>query len=144
MDFDGVKEHILTRLEKELKPTLYYHDINHTLDVYRSAERIASLEKVSKHDELLIKTAALFHDSGMLRTYTGHEEASCDIAKETLPNYGYEAEGIKSVCKMIMTTKLPQSASDQLEMKHTRWLRLQAIWLSAPNGLYYIYYNYIS
>jgi len=116
MNFDGVKKYILTKLEKELKPTLYYHDVHHTLDVYHSAERIATLEKVSKHEKFLIKTAALFHDSGMLRTYTGHEEASCEIAKETLPKYGYKPEDIKCICKMIMTTKLPQSASDQLEM----------------------------
>ncbi len=116
MDFDGVKKCILTKLEKELKPTLYYHDINHTLDVYHSAERIATHEKVSKHEKILIETAALFHDSGMLRTYTGHEEASCEIAKETLPEYDYKPDEIKCICKMIMTTKLPQSASNQLEM----------------------------
>lgn len=116
MDFEGTKRYILDQLQKGLKPTLYYHDINHTLDVYHSVERIAGLEKVSKHEELLIKTAALFHDSGMLRTYTGHEAASCEIANETLPKFGYQANDIEWICKMIMTTKLPQSASEKLEM----------------------------
>lgn len=116
MDFDGAKSFILGELQKGLKPTLYYHDINHTLDVYHSVERIAALEKVSKHEEILIKTAALFHDSGMLRTYIGHEEASCEIAQETLPKYNYQREEVNCICKMIMTTKLPQSASEKLEM----------------------------
>jgi uncharacterized protein len=116
MDFEGVKKYILNKLEHELKPNLYYHDIQHTLDVYRSAERIAALENVTQNEDYLIKTAALFHDSGMLRTYTGHEEASCQIATETLPGFGYDKHDIDVVCKMIMTTKLPQSATDKPEM----------------------------
>lgn len=116
MDFEGAKQYILTILEQELKPTLYYHDINHTLDVYNSAERIAALENMSPEETLLIKTASLFHDSGMLRTYTGHEEAACEIARETLPGFGYVPSEIDCICRMIMTTKLPQSASDKLEM----------------------------
>ncbi len=114
MDFDGAKAYILNRLEKELQPHLYYHDINHTLDVYLSAQRIAGLEKVEAHETTLIETAALFHDSGMMRTYKGHEEASCEIVIETLPKYGYSQSSIDAICDMIMTTKLPQSASGML------------------------------
>ncbi len=116
MDFEGVKSYIITKLSKELKPTLYYHDISHTLDVLHSAERIARYESVSQTEEILLKTAAVFHDSGMLRTYTGHEEAACDIARETLPRFNYNKEQIDHICNMILTTKLPQSASEKLEM----------------------------
>lgn len=116
MNFDGAKSFILRKLEGELKPNLYYHDIDHTLDVYHSVERIAKLEKVSNEESLLIKTAALYHDSGMLRTYIGHEEASCNIARETLPRFDFSDKQIEVICKMIMTTKLPQSASEKLEM----------------------------
>ena len=115
MDFEGAKQFILDKLRKELKPTLYYHDISHTLDVYDSVKRIASLEKVNSTDLLLLKTAALFHDSGMLRTYTGHEEASCEIANKYLPGFGYSPEAIKLINKMIIATKLPQNASGHLE-----------------------------
>ncbi|OQX76901.1 MAG: hypothetical protein B6D64_09090 [Bacteroidetes bacterium 4484_276] len=115
MDFEGAKQFILDKLRKELKPTLYYHDISHTLDVYGSVKRIASLEKVNGTDLLLLKTAAMFHDSGMLSTYIGHEEASCDIASEYLPQFGYGPEAIELINKMIMATKLPQSATGHLE-----------------------------
>ncbi|NCU32591.1 MAG: phosphohydrolase [Candidatus Moranbacteria bacterium] len=63
----------------------------------------------------MVKTACLFHDSGMLKTYIGHEEASCELVSETLPKFGYLPEAIASINKMIMTTKLPQSAESQLE-----------------------------
>jgi hypothetical protein len=51
----------------------------------------------------------------MLTTYKGHEEASCVIAAEYLPDFGYTAQEIERVNKMIMATKLPQNASTHLE-----------------------------
>nr|NQU89730.1 HD domain-containing protein [Bacteroidota bacterium] len=115
MDFEGVKIFIINKLKAELNPALYYHDIHHTLDVYESAERIAKLENVSDEELILIKTASLFHDSGMLKTYTGHEEASCEISGQYLPEFGYDQQQIDIINRMIMTTKLPQSASERLE-----------------------------
>lgn len=116
MNFDGAKSFILRKLQEGLKPTLYYHDVDHTLDVYSSAERIMRLEGINGEEALLVKTACLYHDSGMLRTYKGHEEASCDIANETLPRFDYSKKQIDVICNMIMTTKLPQSANEKLEM----------------------------
>jgi len=115
MNFEGAKNFILEKLKKELKPTLYYHDLHHTLDVYHSVERIAALEKVNSTELLLLKTAAMYHDCGMLRAYVGHEEASCEIADEYLPGFGYKPEEIKVINRMIMATQLPQNASDHLE-----------------------------
>jgi predicted metal-dependent HD superfamily phosphohydrolase len=114
MDFEGAKSYILKALE-ELNPKLYYHDLSHTHDVLNSAERIARLENVSDSEAVLLKTAALYHDSGMLRTYNGHEEAACQIVSEVLPGFGYSNDQTAHICRMIMTTKLPQSASGKLE-----------------------------
>lgn len=110
MNYEGVKAFMLEKLRNELDPSLYYHDINHTIDVLESSERLLNAESVPEDGQLIVKTACLFHDSGMLRTYMGHEEASCEIAKEVLPGYDYPTETIETICKMIITTKLPQSA----------------------------------
>lgn len=115
MNFESAKKFILDKLKKELKPTLYYHDVSHTMDVYESTIRIAGLEKINGDDLLLLKTAAMYHDSGMLKTYVGHEEASCEIASEYLPGFGYNTDEITQINKMIMATKLPQNASDHLD-----------------------------
>jgi len=115
MNFEGARIFILEKLKNELKPELYYHDLNHTLDVYHSVLRIARLEKVNSADLILLKTAAMYHDCGMLRTYVGHEEASCEIAEEVLPDFSYKPDEILQVNKLIMATKLPQNASDHLE-----------------------------
>jgi hypothetical protein len=115
MDFEAAKTFILDKLRKELSPVLYYHDINHTLDVYRSVERIAAMENVTGADLILLKTAALFHDSGMLTTYVGHEEASCRFTEIHLPHFGYSPDEIIKINKMILATKLPQRASGLME-----------------------------
>jgi len=115
MNFEGAKQFIYDKLKNGLKPTLYYHDITHTLDVFNSTVRIAELEQVNSADLMLLKTAAMYHDCGMLRTYIGHEEASCMIVAEYLPNFGYSSREIDLVNEMIMATQLPQNASNRLE-----------------------------
>lgn len=115
MNFEKAREYIIKKLVDELNPALTYHNIDHTLDVLQAAGNLASLEKLNGHDKTLLETAALFHDSGMLKTYIGHEEASAEIVRQYLPDFGYQPDEIDIVCKMIITTKLPQSASTFLE-----------------------------
>jgi len=113
--FTSIKEPILSRLKNELDPRLGYHNIMHTLDVLEQAEVLAKQENVTdKHDLLLLKTAAVFHDSGFLFVYKGHEEKGCEIASESLRNVLSE-EDIKKVSGMIMATKIPQSPNTLLE-----------------------------
>ena len=113
--FTSIKQPILTRLENELDSRLGYHNITHTLDVLEQAEVLAEQEKVTdKHDLLLLKIAAVFHDSGFLFVYKNHEEKSCEIASESLRNV-FSEEDIKKVFGMIMATKIPQTPNTLLE-----------------------------
>ena len=113
--FTSIKQPILSRLEEQLDPRLGYHNISHTLDVVKQAGIIAKQEGVrDKHDLLLLRTAAAFHDSGFLFVYKGHEEKGCEIASEDLKNV-FSAPDIKKICGMIMATKIPQSPNTLLE-----------------------------
>ena len=113
--FTSIKQPILSRLENELDPRLGYHNLSHTLDVVEQAEVIAKQEKVNdKHDLLLLKTAAVFHDSGFLTVYKNHEEKSCEIASESLINV-FSEEDINKIRGMIMATKIPQTPHTLLE-----------------------------
>ena len=115
MKYPEARDFIIKKLSNELDPDLTYHRIEHTLDVLNAAGNFAELEGISAHDRIILETAALFHDSGMLTTYIGHEDASVDIARKYLPEYGYETRDIDLISDMIITTKLPQSASTFLE-----------------------------
>lgn len=117
MEIEKAQDYIIARLESQLDPTLFYHGIHHTIDVVQAAMDIARLEGLM--DEELIRllwTAALYHDSGFLTTYQGHEEAGCALVRAVLPGFGYSGTQIETICGMIMATKIPQSPKNALEM----------------------------
>ena len=74
-------------------------------------------ENISDEQDLfLLKTAALYHDSGFLFTYQNHEEKSCQIFNEDAAEYGFSANSINVVCGIIMATKIPHTPVTKLEM----------------------------
>lgn len=109
-DFDGARDYILDLLRNKLDSNLYYHNADHTTDVYQACLRLIELEGIGDADKLLIETAALYHDAGMLLEYDNHEEKSVEIIREVLPRFGYDAEQIERIGRMILCTKLPQDA----------------------------------
>lgn len=108
-------QYILHRLKTELPEHFYYHNVDHTLDVYHAAASISEKEHISEEDKKLLLVAALYHDSGYLNHVKDHEKASCDIAREALPNFGYTNEQTNHVCAIIMATQLPQQPKNKLE-----------------------------
>ena len=116
MDYNKAKDWIISRLVKDLDPTLTYHNIDHTIDVLGSTTKIAKSENITGDQLLILQTAALYHDSGMLRLYKGHEMKSTEIVKEVLPTMNYSDKAITSICNMILTTELPQNAKSIDEM----------------------------
>ena len=113
--FDRIAPLWLDKLEKELKPELQYHSINHVLTVIERVEFIGSYEGLAPNDVALVKIAALFHDSGFLISPTNHEASSCAIVRDTLPDYGFAEADIEHICELIMATKIPQSPKTLLE-----------------------------
>ena len=115
MNFHAAKAFVLDKLERELSEQLAYHGIHHTLDVFYTIEELCYLEKVSPYEELLLKTAALFHDSGFTINNKEHEMLGCQIARQHLPAYGYTPTEVDRICGMIMATKIPQDPQNYLE-----------------------------
>jgi uncharacterized protein len=116
MNTAAAGEFILAKLERDLPQDLFYHGVHHVLDVTWAALSIAAQESVTDSESLdLLKTAALYHDSGFISTYKNHEEEGCRIASEVLPGFGYTAEQIRIICGMIMATKIPQNPQTHLE-----------------------------
>lgn len=113
--FTQIKDKLLNKL-KDLDPRLSYHNIDHTLDVLIEAQRIAISEKITNKRELyLLKLAALYHDSGFLKIYDGHEEVSCSIFKKDAADFDLTDEEIKFVQNLIMVTKITNVPHTRLE-----------------------------
>lgn len=100
----------INKLSTDLKPELIYHSVFHTLDVYRTVEKLAKSEKLNRTDSDIVKTAALMHDIGFISQYKDHEEVSAEFARKHLPDFEYTSEEIELVASIIMKTKLPQNA----------------------------------
>lgn len=115
VNFEKAKDFILNKLTEELPKHLYYHNIDHILDVYEAAILYAKLEGISTEDTELLKIAALFHDSGFIVKANGHELISCNFAEKYLPDFGYNAHQIEKIKGMIMATKIPQAPKNYLE-----------------------------
>lgn len=113
--FHDLQETMLDMLENELPADLHYHNIKHTVDVVTEVELIGWAEGISDEDLLILKTAALFHDAGHIRSYTDHEFHSTVIAREMLPGFNYSAGQIERICDIILSTKLPPAPKDILE-----------------------------
>ena len=113
--FTDLQEAILDKLERELPKTLHYHNYKHTIDVVNQAELIGLGEGLDDSDILILKTAALFHDSGHIIGYENHEFYSTQFAREILPKWHYNEEQIEKICTIIMATKLPPNPHNLLE-----------------------------
>jgi predicted metal-dependent HD superfamily phosphohydrolase len=117
MDIELARAYIFEELSNRLDANLFYHGLHHTKDVVAAAMEIASLEDVTDRESLvLLETAALYHDCGFMNVYKGHEQESCRIACECLPDYNYSPAQIEAICGMIMATKIPQMPQSRLEM----------------------------
>lgn len=111
-----IYDHVINQLLAGLSEKLTYHSIYHTLDVLEQCQRIAGEEGIADEHELyLLKTAALYHDTGFLHTYKGHEEAGYKLAMQFLPAYGFSGQDLKKIGGMILATQLPQTPRNKME-----------------------------
>lgn len=100
----AVEAYVVQLLNDKLPANLYFHNIEHTLQVKEAAVELAKAEKVSKKDREILTLAALFHDTGFINTYEEHEGESQIIAAAYLREKGYPEENITKVKQLIKVT----------------------------------------
>ena len=116
IDMEGARKYALDRLSSELLPTLSYHSVWHTeQEVVQQALILASEENLSEIHTLLVHTAALYHDIGLIVTRDEHEFIGAQIAKMALPKFGFCMDHIRIIQSMIISTRLPQKPKNLLE-----------------------------
>ena len=111
----SMKNFIVNLLRNNIQEQYHYHNFNHTLYVEEKALEIGRHEECTGEELELLSAAALWHDTGYIKTYINHEEESCLMARQYLPAYGYSTAEIDRVNGMIMATKIPQSPENKLE-----------------------------
>jgi predicted metal-dependent HD superfamily phosphohydrolase len=117
IDFEHMRNDVVNRLKALLPENVIYHDITHTLNVEKAAERYARLEGINEENILLLRTAALYHDTGFILQYHHNEEFAIQMAESYLPRFGYSDEQINVISDMIRSTEShqePQSILAQI------------------------------
>jgi adenylate cyclase len=115
IQFMDIEEIILDLLEKNLPSNLYYHNVKHTVDVVTEVELMGWAEGLDEESVLLLKIAALFHDAGHIVDYRHHEHEGTLLASQILPRYKIPPHHIETICRLIMSTKLPPQPLDKME-----------------------------
>lgn len=105
---------VVDLLQEKLPSGLVYHLVDHTLDVIEAATRLSKLERIDEHELELVMVAAALHDIGYTVRYKYNEEAAAEIAREILPNYGYDKSEIAMIESCILATRIPQSPKNHL------------------------------
>jgi adenylate cyclase len=137
--FADLEEAILDRLEKELPPDIHYHNMKHTIDVVTQVEIIGRGENVSEEELLILKTAALMHDTGFLIDYNNHEKRSIELTRDVLRRFSYSEDQIDSVTNLIEVTHPKSKPANRLQaiMKDADLDYLgRADFLTLSNNLY--------
>jgi predicted metal-dependent HD superfamily phosphohydrolase len=116
MELDSLRTLVLKKLKKELNPNLYYHNYQHTLDVCESVDRLAEIENINGEERILLRTAALMHDTGFIWRYENNEELACEYSRDILPEFKFSNGQIEHITNMIMSTQIPQKPQDKLGM----------------------------
>lgn len=114
-DFTAAYAYVSGRLQTELDPRLTYHSIHHTFDVLEAAERLGEMEGISAEEQLLLRSAALYHDIGYIESLERNEPIAVRIAAETLPGFGYSPGQIAVIDGLIMATQIPQQPQTHLQ-----------------------------
>lgn len=108
-DYLCAANYVQARFAEDLSPALVYHNAYHTFDdVLPAATWLAQEMGLDDECVLLIRTAAVFHDTGFLEQVQDHESRSIRLAQAVLPTCGYSTAQISCISDIIAATRLPQ------------------------------------
>lgn len=93
----------------------YFHNLQHTLDVYERVGYLAEKSKLSKKECEWLRLASLFHDTGFIFRYDDNEYYGAKIAERFLVHNNYPKIWINKVKKLIMATVVWYQPKNLLE-----------------------------
>ncbi|MEZ5042627.1 MAG: DUF5706 domain-containing protein [Saprospiraceae bacterium] len=120
------EQYVTTLLTEKLSDDHTYHNLAHTLKVREACLEIAKGMDINKDELEILELAALFHDTGFITQYDGHEAVSHHLAAEFLEARDYKDKKQQKVLGCIDATQVgrePQSVLEEI-MKDADLLNL--------------------
>ena len=102
----AAENYVVNLLENKLSPDFLYHNVQHTLMVAKAVRLMAVEMDLSAENKEILELAALFHDTGFVKVYSGHEAISKQIAQDFLQKQGYPTEKIEEIKLCIDATQM--------------------------------------
>jgi HD superfamily phosphodiesterase len=120
MDFklylQETEEYVTWLFTDQPKSYLVFHNLDHTGKVVLHCREMAAWYSLNEPDELILYTAAWFHDTGHLFAPMAlHEEESVKIMMTFLRNKNMKEEDILKAEQCILSTRIPQQPKTLLE-----------------------------
>lgn len=112
---DKTKEHCTQLLLQSRCNELSFHNTQHTKEVFAAVKKIGFYSNLNKEELEVVLLAALFHDTGNIDCFNGHEDVSAHKASEYLTEIGFDPQKTEKVVKCILATKMPQTPTNILE-----------------------------
>lgn len=100
----SAEEYVFNLFKEKLPPDHVYHNYKHTFQTVKACKEIAGSYNLSSRELEIVLLAAIFHDTGYIETYQGHEEVSVRLFNEFIGG-DYPLEDIKLVEELILSTK---------------------------------------
>jgi uncharacterized protein len=113
--YNAVSDEVCQRLLSEIPAHYKYHSLRHTMDVIQQCNWIGQAEHLDDDAMLIVRVAALFHDTGYMYSRTNHEELSCVYFKEMAQKYALPLTEQELITGCIMATKIKQSPQKMIE-----------------------------
>ena len=112
---DQVQDYVERFVSDKFPVGICYHNIDHIYDVVEGCRIIGRDCNVNGRDMELLEAAAWLHDLGYYAGYVNHEAVSASLAQEFLLKNGWSEEEVEIIRNCILSTKVPQNPTTQLE-----------------------------
>ncbi len=111
----SAEEYVMDLLKKGLSKDHIFHNLQHALAVRSAALDIGHKLAFTEEEMEVLELAALFHDTGFVEAYEGHENVSKKLALEFLEGKKYDPEKTIQVLDCITATLPSKQPENKLE-----------------------------
>jgi predicted metal-dependent HD superfamily phosphohydrolase len=105
---EQAKAYVENLFQTGKKEKLFYHNLEHTVEVMEHAVEIAHHYRLPEHDFFTLQVACWFHDVGYLQHDKDHEARGAELAASFLRSQALPESQIEAVKACIMATRMPQ------------------------------------
>jgi class 3 adenylate cyclase len=111
-----VEEYVIKLFDEEAPPDLYFHNSALAKSVCNQVDLLSNAEQLPDEDYIRLRLAAMFLFTGYVSDYEKSADASCRLAEEVMPGYGFSNEDLVKTKQMILNsnTGRQESVADRI------------------------------